>query len=317
MNCVNCHTQLFDGAKFCHHCGTKAPSNECPSCNSLNPEEGHFCLNCGTSLEPPTLFDDSKPAKNASEKPAPKTSTDQLKSYFFKALKARLLDEGNEKQYDEYVSLFYESGFDQRFLHKAKWLAEKIQESENEETFVSSSAGILFLTAQFEPLLDYFQIVDCKSINQVELPESILRYENANLSNTDLGLMIYDYLELEKENLDIYTDFISIPQAKMVNAANSFLKAESRERLYLLIDQTLLGSCKEGFAITDRGLYWKANFRKPQQLTFPEIQEVKMEAGWVSINQAYLTVNKNVNLKVIKLLKKIQFMIDQTTSVSK
>jgi len=113
-------------------------------------------------------------------------------------------------------------------------------------------------------------------------------------------------LDFAQEKEVVYTDFLVMPMEKLKNASKSFLFPAPKEKILLICDQSLFGSCKEGFAITERALYWKAHLEKPQQLNFENIMQVEKSKEWITLNGFFFNVNPRLNLKMMKLIKKIK-----------
>ena len=72
------------------------------------------------------------------------------------------------------------------------------------------------------------------------------------------------------------------------------------------MDLPLKGNCKEGVAMTDQGIYWKMPFDKPQTTRYQDLQAVHREKDWLMINGKFFTANARLNLKLCKLLKKLE-----------
>ena len=60
--------------------------------------------------------------------------------------------------------------------------------------------------------------------------------------------MIFDYLDFDQEPDKVFTDLSQIPAAVLQKAMKSFLLPGANEQIFFICDQTLFGSCKEGFA---------------------------------------------------------------------
>ena len=71
----------------------------------------------------------------------------------------------------------------------------------------------------------------------------------------------------------------------------------------LIADQTIFGSCKEGFSLTEKGIYWKAHFEKANKVFFQEITSIKKEKDWITINGHFFNVSPSMNIKMMKLLR--------------
>lgn len=310
MRCSNCQTVLLNNARFCHGCGEKVKGKpvQCPSCNSINAGGSKFCMQCGCALASnlrtsegsyitkyPLNFDKIGQLK------------DQIAGHFFAALKKRISEEHDPNKYQQYVTAFYDSHFDQRFKLRADQLAEETYTIHCRQDDSIMQEIDQLLDNSFSSLLDHFIIMHCKKLNDVEIPESILKYEGLGKNDIDVEEMIFDYLDIKKEGKEkFYLNFLAVPEAKMKNAAQSFLFADKKELVYLLCDQTVFGSCKEGFAMTERGLYWKAHFNKAFAVHFENLQEIKRENEWITINGRYFHVNPTFNFKMMKLLKKLK-----------
>jgi hypothetical protein len=121
-----------------------------------------------------------------------------------------------------------------------------------------------------------------------------------------MNVMINDYLQTKNEPEVFYYDFILMPQDLLANACQSFLTADRNEKLFFICDLSLKGTCKEGFAMTNKGIYWKPQFDKARVVTYSNLSEIKREKDYLMINKFFFTVNPSVNLKVYKLLKKLR-----------
>ncbi|MFK8101398.1 MAG: zinc ribbon domain-containing protein [Saprospiraceae bacterium] len=307
MQCNNCHAEIIGDRKLCQVCGTKVvvPKIPCPTCGMLHPEHTAICSHCGY------LFNFKKrPAAYRSKYMLDfresHTLSAQINAHFLKAFKDRIAAEHQIEQWAVYRQCYDDSVVQKSFAVRRTQLAE--------ECYTLHSAGAANLNQQidalledhFEATLDHFLILYCRHLNETELPEAILQYGQVSLATVDIQQMILDYLDLSQEPENFYIDFIKMPISKLKNASSSFLFPQRDEKIVIICDQTILGSCKEGFALTELGLYWKAHFNPGQQLYFSEIKGVFREKEWITINNHFFNVSPSVNLKMLKLLKRLQ-----------
>ena len=66
MKCLNCNSELLDGAKFCTSCGTPIKQEQpqaptCPNCNSPLLPDAKFCTSCGASIAPAPAPETAEP----------------------------------------------------------------------------------------------------------------------------------------------------------------------------------------------------------------------------------------------------------------
>lgn len=133
-----------------------------------------------------------------------------------------------------------------------------------------------------------------------------MKYERAVRGNVDLKQLIFDYLDLASEKERVYTDFVKMPFNTLQNAAKSFVFAAKDEFIFLISDSTFLGSGKEGFAMTEFGLYWKAPLEKPQKIYFHQIARLEKHKTWLKVNNRFFNVNPSLNTKMLFLLEKLK-----------
>ncbi len=275
MKCVNCQTELPPGARFCFHCGVKQPP------------------------EPPP-----RPAE------APRLDLrgnveQQVVDQFFEALRRRLEQEHDPERYPEYAERLYASGFRDMLQRRAEQLAAHLARLEAPEGRTVNQR----LEATNDELLDYFIIHHCQDLNPIPLPEAILKYQQAEWETVDLYQMVLDYLQLDKEEETYYTDFLKMPIDMLRNAGKSFLFPDKNERILLICDQTLFGTGKDGFAFTERAIYWKAQLEKAREVEFFALREILRKEDWITINGYFFNVNPSLNLKILKLLRRIRSMM--------
>lgn len=333
VNCQNCGNKVLQGAKFCHHCGSKIVFRleACPHCNTMNTTDAVFCKGCGRALRKANdtknnQKNDNTQQQNTSnqknKKPkklkpykaefpmildSEKEILAQIKTYFFRELRELVKIISKPEKYDKYVDVFYSSGFSYFFdirsrelLNNIKVLLQKVQPNRLEPAIDQ------LMGHTFDQLFDRFTQENTITLNEWALPNT-LKYENRKLAEINLDKLILDYLDVSGEE-KIYTDFSKISPKKFTNAYKSFLFAEQDELVLALADQTVFGSCKEGFAFTNRGLYWKAHFNKAKKVYYDNILEAKKEQDWLRINGHYFHFNKKMNYKSLKLLRKLRVL---------
>lgn len=317
MNCPNCNTKLLKGARFCHTCGTEivADLRPCPHCEVKNPVSAKYCHACGQAME----TSQNKKSKNKNKtKKTPyvpiypiafssyESVEEQVKKHFFKSLKNRVSDQSNASKYSEYLEVFYRTGFNNEFETFKDQILQDILPLKYTESKRTPIIIDKLLDEGFEKILDRFTIEHTRHLNDFQLPNTILRYENIDKHTVDIQQMILDYLYLEQEELKVYSDFSTIPYNKIKNASKSFLFPNQTELIYLLCDQSVFGSFREGFAFTNEAIYWRAHFNKAQKAYYHELYSIKKEDNWITINDKYFFINRSMNFKIMKLLKKLK-----------
>jgi hypothetical protein len=305
--CPNCAAEIIPGAKFCHRCGEHIleKTKTCPACHDESPLASVFCHHCGFHFEgkmrKPSAYEPVYPLDFEADDLA-----EQVKALFFAGLRCRVEEEHDLTKYNDYVERFYDSRFREIYDLRAGQIAEDaLIQWERFGTEALPDIDRRLETA-FDGLLDYFIIQYCPDLNGVTLSPAILKYEKVQPGKTDLGQMIQDFLDFEREEEAFYFDFIAMPEALMTNICKSFLFAERKERVWFVCDLSVKGNGKEGFAMTDRGIYWRAPFDKARRVLYQELRDLKMEKKWMTINGHFFNVNPSLNLKMCKLLKKLR-----------
>jgi len=305
--CSNCAAEIIPGAKFCHRCGDKfkEKNKSCPVCQEHSPLASVFCHHCGFHYEGKTTGGKHYQPAYAFDY-ASEDLTEQVRALFFRNLRRRVEDEHDIKRYSDYVERFYQSHFREIYSARAEQIAKDVRVKW--ERFGSEGLPEIdrLIDDSFEGLLDYFIIQYCPDLNGIILPTEILKYEKVSPGKTDLGAMIFDFLDFEREDEVFYFNFITMPQELLANACKHYLSADRREKVYFIGDLSLKGNCKEGFAMTDHGFYWRAPFDKPRVVLYSKLQAVRKEKEWLTINGHFFTANPSLNLKVCKLLKKLK-----------
>lgn len=305
--CPNCAAELIPGSKFCHRCGDNVAekTKSCPACHKPNPLASVFCHHCGFHFEGKQRSDRHYAPRYHLEF-NPQTVTEQVKALFFRSLKSRVEQEHDPARYSDYVERFYQSKFREVYAIRAKQIADDALK--HWERFGTEGLPELDrrIDNAFEGLLDYFIIQFCPDLNGILLPDAILRYERVQPGQTDLWRMIQDFLDFDHEEELFYFNFVAMPEEFVANACKQFLAAGRREKVYFICDLSLKGNCKEGFAMTDRGIYWRAPFDKPRRVLYHELKDIKKEKKWITVNGHFFNANPSLNLKLCKLLKKLR-----------
>ena len=282
---------------------------KCDNCGSSNPVDIKICLSCGASLKSSVTTDDSFAITFDFLKPD--EIENQIRDYFFKIMRFQVESELDTKGYRNYFDHYHKSEFYKKVDIRLLQLAEEVLAIHAENDPIALEKIENYVDQSLRAFLDYFIIVFCEPLHKMKLPESMLRYENVQNSSLDLKQMILDFLDFENEKDKVYFDFINMPLEKLNNAKEAFLSTANDEKIIFICDQTVFGSCKEGYAMSDKALYWKPHFNDPGRVSFKEIKSINLEAEWITINEQFFNVNRTLNYKMTKLLQKIQSLNKQ------
>jgi hypothetical protein len=274
---------------------------QCHQCATMLPDEARYCMQCGVPQF--QLLEDKMEDQLDLKMDLPP----QLNHRFFQALRHRVAEEQSLDLLQQYVDRLHEYGFIETVRLRNDQLAEEIRELVARSGADQVRIGQL-INETFDTLLDFFTIHHCKDFNKILLPESILKYQEIKLKEIDLYRMVLDYLDFGREDEEVYLadEFFTMPADKLRNAGKHFLFPAKNERIFLICDQSLFGSCREGFAFTEKALYWKAHLQKPRQVIYTDIRSVKREKEWITINDFFFNVNSSLNVKIMKLMRKLQ-----------
>ena len=261
----------------------------CPNCQTELPDAARFCFHCG------------RPWEEAPSPPPEQTAwldnpIQYFIDFFMHILRERVEEEHPFEFHQIYTERLYQSGFRDTLQRRAEQFEGKAKE-------VRSAKKI---QRQVAELVDYFVTQHCKDLNLIPWPEAILKYQGLTWDKIDLFQMALDYLDFAHESEPVYTDFLQMPIEKLRNAGKKFLFPEKQERILLICDQSIMGSVREGFALTEKGLYWKAHLTRAARVYFDELAEIKREKQWININGQFFNVNLSINIKMMRLLKTIK-----------
>ncbi len=301
-NCRACQKPMPDDARFCPACGTSVivETFDCPRCGSENDLSAESCSNCKhvfpqEKKEPPKvnlndIFDNSQ-AEDLEQ---------AIADRFSLAFEKRLKEEHHPSLHNAYIDRFYKSDFRASVDFRIKQLAEQAQRKPDDDKRFN------FAVPALEELLDYFIIRYCEDLNEAFFNEKILQYQGKDAENIKLGSMILDYLDFDNEGETVYTNFITMPANKLKNAAQNFLFPQKGETIFFICDLSTFGACKDGFAMTRDCIYWKMPLEKKQRVYYKNLEEIKRQEDWITINGIFFNSSKTLNIKLLRLLKKLR-----------
>lgn len=232
---------------------------------------------------------------------------EMLRTWFLEAMKDYLATEQQIRDYNLYLQYLIHSGFSLEFELNLQQLAGELRNWYEMEGRPEPHILDAWIDTEFYRLLDLFVVGHCEHLNIHPVPKAVLHYSDLRFpEEVQLDDMIFDYLDFEAESESIYTNFIAMDQEKLKNAIRNFLLTEKGERIFFICNQSLLGSCKEGFAMTDRAIYWKAHFQNAQKVAYAELEPLARKRHWILINGHFFNVNPTFNIKMLKLLNKLK-----------
>ena len=313
-NCQFCQSSLTINARFCSHCGAKVKQAKtaCGHCQHENPAGAQFCAGCGTSIgEIPvasSYVDTSYEAKYPLDFRDVKSLGGKIRQYFVMALDARIKEAHDPNNKEAYLNHLMRSDFQEIFKLRTDQLAEEAYSIHSKQGPSVDQEVDQMLSTSFEGLLDFFLIKYCQEINEVPISDATLKYEGVQLDQVNLYQMLLDYLAFEQEELTVYTDFLKMPLPKLQNAGRYYLFPAKQEKIILICDQTVFGSCKEGFAMTEAALYWKAHFKKAEKVAYKDLKTVERKSDHILINGHFFNATPSLNVKMIYLLNRMKRM---------
>ncbi len=306
-SCRNCKKFIPDDARFCPYCGKPQIEEKlvCPACGEENDLDTGVCTRCGF------LFFVEKKEKQRAQAEELFDTTFELKleqeiaDKFSLAFEKRLQEEHNPSRRDDYIDRFYKTDFRSNVDFRIQQLAEDVRRIQDHSPHPKKEKAALLAKA-FDGLIDYFIIQYCADLNETKFPEAILKYQGIPTDKINLGQLVADYLNFANEDETVYTDFVVMPAQKLRNAAQSFLFPKKGETIFFICDLSVIGNCKEGFAMTSECIYWKAPMEPPQRVYYKNLESIVRQEDWININGITFIAGKSLSLKLLRLLKKLK-----------
>ncbi len=155
-------------------------------------------------------------------------------------------------------------------------------------------------------LIEYFIVETASQIHGELFPQKLLRYQGAAWEKTNLFRMVMDYLDFKAVSESVYTDFVTIPPKVLKRASENYLQTSKDETLFFICDQSLFGSGKQGFAMTDAGIYWKNVLQPAGAATYTTIRDLRLNEDHLLIDGQYFDAGEQLNLQTALLLDKLR-----------
>lgn len=271
--------------------------SKCHKCNESLPPKARFCPFCGEPQQREfagILYTVQWGAE----------LTGQLMDFWNDALKKRIEEEDNLQNLPIFLERIYHAGFRDTLQRRLAQLAGYMEHHrlllQTDQQALSRKIG-----QTLEELLDFFWIRHCRDLVRFALPEKVLKYQGLAPAEVNVYNLILDYLDFSNETVNVYTNFFEMPQPHFKNASRYFLFAEPKERIFFICNLSLLGGFQDGFAMTEKTIFWKAPLEKPRQIAYQELSSIQLKQEWLLINDFFFNGGPSLNYKLYKLLKKL------------
>ncbi|MCB0636486.1 MAG: zinc ribbon domain-containing protein [Lewinella sp.] len=271
---------------------------ECSRCGTALPAEARFCLHCGAP-QLAALGEQPVGGVDWSRELLP-----QFNERFWARLEERVNAEQNLRHLSAYQEQLYQSGFRETVHRRLQQQAEQTRRQLDQRQWTEKVADRQLLWL-IDDLLDFFFIIHASHLNEKPLPEAILPYQQQDPHRIDQRQMALAFLDFEQEKENVYTDLLHMPMRKLRKAGRSYLFPEKDEIIWFVCDQSLLNTGKEGFAMTEKALYWKSGLQPAQQVPYADLARLQREKEWLLINDLYFNASPTLNTKMIWLLRKL------------
>jgi len=340
-HCPDCVAELPTMARFCYACGYPQPEESpVPLVGEQAPEEDFLVLeelpdeglapkapsqdaaevflgvkeedaSENSSLaEPkagPVPTDQDQPAISTTDRSKTKAKTvaqsyssSELRQLFREHFQETIITYFGERKLKAYFDklgsdIAFQQLRDGSLSNLLRWLKEA----------QSEAAAALRIHDTLADLTEYFIVESAGDLSGNVLPQRLLRHQSVDWDTVDLFKLVMDYLDFERESERVYTDFVTMPERSLRNATRSFLKAGKDERVFLICDQSLISQAKNGFAVTDSGLYWKTVLQPAGVVLFKTLSRMKLEQGHLKLDGQFFNAGASLNLKLALLLRKL------------
>ncbi|MEM6395847.1 MAG: zinc-ribbon domain-containing protein, partial [Bacteroidota bacterium] len=325
--CNNCGADLPEGARFCPQCGHPVDDTPVKTQNFASPSspppppptdtEGSPHLRKSEPNTPPhgeQHFQDpdhsftNTRGKNLGGIDWDGSLMTDFRTFFKDRFQQRVQDYFGEQAVDRYEDARRQSDFQQTVSTQLAALADWVRNHRAESNW-RNEQGYNRLVAATEALIEYFLVEATRKLHGGIWPQRLLRHQALSWDKADLFSMAMDYLDFEDESETYYTDFVRMPARVLKNATNRFLNATRDERVLFVCDQSLLGSGKDGYALTDVAIYWRPVLQGPQRVLYQEIETLEKQADHLRINGLYFDAGASLNYKMALLLRRLATMI--------
>ncbi|MBB4077693.1 ribosomal protein S18 acetylase RimI-like enzyme [Lewinella aquimaris] len=157
-------------------------------------------------------------------------------------------------------------------------------------------------------LTEYFMVESGAELHEGLFPQKLLRFQGLDWKKVDLFRLVMAYLDFDRETESVYTDFVTMPPRVLKNATSAYLRADRDERVLFICDQSIFGNGKQGFAMTDSGVYWKNVLQPPGAATYTTVRRLGIHGDHLMIDGQYFDAGRRLNLRVALLLDKLRRM---------
>ncbi|MEM7572725.1 MAG: GNAT family N-acetyltransferase [Bacteroidota bacterium] len=303
----------------------------CSNCGTLLPAQARFCFNCGEPqprliAQPPPLpiqqeaeVEKAPPLEKRPEI-VPSTGPDawgidwggslisDFRSFFRQRFVQRVTDYFGLKAVSVYEGHRQASDFQDTVSAQLSALADFVRLHRQQPGW-TNELGQLRLLAAVEALVEFFLVEGAVGLHKGVWPQRLLRHQAKDWNSVDLFAMVMDYLNLAEESEEVYTDFVQMPAKVLRNASKQYLRATKDERVLFVCDQSLLGTGKQGFAMTDVAVYWRPVLQSANSLLYQDIETVVVKGDHLLINGQYFDGGQRLNRKLALLLRRLKTLV--------
>lgn len=306
----------------------------CSNCGTLLPAQARFCFNCGAAQSelvaqpPPLPIQQATEEIELEEEPTaeklpeivPSTGPDawgidwggslisDFRSFFRQRFVQRVTDYFGLKAVSVYEEHRQASDFQDTVSAQLSALADWVRLHRQQPAW-SNELGRLRLLAAVEALIEFFLVEGSVELHRGIWPQRLLRHQAKDWNSVDLFAMVMDYLNFTEESEEVYTDFVQMPAKVLRNASKQYLRAAKDERVLFVCDQSLLGTGKQGFAMTDVAIYWRPVLQSANSLLYQDIETVVVKGDHLLINGRYFDGGQRLNRKLALLLRRLKTLV--------